>query len=767
MSTASAAPQPAAAPPASGLHPVVGIDLGTTYSAVAAMNTNTGEAEILRNPVDKKSTVPSVISMDHIRKRVIVGWPAKANRAINPFNTIIEVKRWMGDQFTVETLMQLDPQGEGRGPGGRPFLPRSVDFAGDPVKVQFLREWYLPQEISAFTLMKMKEIAQAAYGGREIIDAVVTVPAYFTGKHRKATEEAALLAGLYPRQLIPEPTAAAICYGVEQFDDRQQVYLVYDLGGGTFDVSIIRVRENEIEVIATSGDRRLGGADFDNSITEWAVNELATRHGLDIRNDRRLIEIVKYHAEQLKVDLSTYAESQMALPELRPENPPTLKLDRATFQNLIDADLGKSLNYVDIALGIARKEKDLKDDVDAILLVGGSSKIPYVKERLLDHFKRGDDFVRANLNPDTVVARGAAIVAKRYDPTPPPFDIARPIQGATTTESADDLPPPRQILEHSLGVAAYNDKNEYKVTKLIPRGTNLPAEKKRGGFTNPDMAPAIVAEVYQGEHEYAVDNDLIGQVDIPDIDPQPKNTHEFEVTFKIDESGLLAVTVLHLNTGRPFFARCTSPTSAGAEALKALKDKLHSMYAPAGSDEIGTIEPVPVPAAASAPTSASQVAVPSSNGNGSVVQPPAAVQPSPVSTGPQAAPTQPVQPQAVQPQAVQPQAVQPVAATSISPVQSAAPAPVPAPHIPPAAASAEAKPPDATGIIIAQRDVPEAYKSLVRKAEKQLRKRSDPRLLRVFNEFTSSLNDGASPEDLEDCASDLQSVYDRLLMSEA
>jgi molecular chaperone DnaK (HSP70) len=679
---------------ATALHRVIGIDLGTTYSAVAAFNTETGEAEIIANAEDQTETVPSVVSYDHFSQRVLVGRPAKRNRAAHPQDTVVEVKRQMGEHFRPDTLMQIDP----RGTAGFKARDDATNFRGDPVRVPFCNDWFLPQEISAFTLLKMKDIAEMTLGPDSVLDAVITVPAYFTGKQRKATEEAALLAGLYPRQLIPEPTAAAICYGVDQFEDERKVYLVYDLGGGTFDVSIIAVEENDIRVIATSGDPRLGGADFDNAIAEWVTGELATKHGLDISSDPRIREIVKYYAEQLKIDLSAYPEGQMELSELRPDNPPIITLKRERFQELIEENLSKSLNFVTEAIEIAEKEKNVSaEEIDAILLVGGSSKIPYVKEKLLEYFEKDEGFVKDNLNPDTVVARGAAILAKRYKPSTPPFDVAREIDTSQTAIDDDDVIV-HHITEHSLGVGVQDNR----VVKIIPRGTNIPASITQSNYTNPDNAEHILAQVYQGEAEYIFDNELIGIVEIGPMDRQPAGFHTFEVTFALDQSGLLTAVVNHLNEGRTYAAKFEQPTGVGGiEAVAAIRDKILKMYKP----DVVPIPPEP-PEAATPNSQASMEAEP--------------------------APPVPPIPTPVVPEAEAPKAVAPEAATLE---------------------------PTTVELLKPVAEVPEAYKRIVRRAAKHLRESPAPALLNAFNAFVSSLNKGADPADLDDLGDELEDAY--------
>jgi molecular chaperone DnaK (HSP70) len=321
------------------LHGVVGIDLGTTYSAVAVYNTDQLDAEILPDAEAGESAIatPSVVWDPGGDRAVVVGSAAKSAIPEDPGNVLIEVKREMG-----------------------------ADKGKEPVRIGFRGRPRLPQELSALVLMKMKEIAERGLG-RPVHDAVITVPAYFTEQQKKATEEAALLAGLYPRQLIPEPTAAAICYGFDQADAGRHVYLVYDLGGGTFDVSIIVVEQESTEVLATSGNSRLGGGNFDDAIRDWAMRQLGVAAGADPGWEQRL----KAAAETAKRDLMAFEETELAVPPRGGHPAARLTLTRATFESLIVDRLRESLSCVEDALSMAAKKGVTAAGVDAVLLVGG------------------------------------------------------------------------------------------------------------------------------------------------------------------------------------------------------------------------------------------------------------------------------------------------------------------------------------------------------------------------------------------------------------
>ena len=279
-------------------HNVIGIDLGTTYSAIATFNKYSESTEIVKTESGDE-TIPSVVSYDRAKKKAYAGMKAKNNYPVDPDNTIIEIKREMGEVVNERNINEFKKLG---------LNPKINE---DPYRVKFADEMYMPQEISAFILLEVKKVAEDELG-ETINDAVITVPAYFTEKQKKATDEAALLAGLYPRQLIPEPTAAAICYGVDEGESEKMTYLVYDLGGGTFDVSIIIVEDENIAVIATSGDSRLGGSDFDDALTSWVLEELKSKHQID-NLDNKSIAKIKAEAEKAKIILSVYNDASIDL----------------------------------------------------------------------------------------------------------------------------------------------------------------------------------------------------------------------------------------------------------------------------------------------------------------------------------------------------------------------------------------------------------------------------------------------------------------------
>lgn len=656
-------------------HKVVGIDLGTTYSAVASYDPDGMTSVILADENDK-TTTPSVIGLDRNGK-AIVGWLAKNNGPASPKDTIIEIKREMGELFDAASLDK--------------FNARSRWREKDPVHVLFRGEWMLPQEISALTLMRMKAIAERQLAD-EVRDAVITVPAYFTSNQKKATEDAALLAGLYPRQLIPEPTAAAICYGLDAMDPQQRVYLVYDLGGGTFDVSIIRVKESDIQVVATSGDHRLGGGDFDDAITHWALEE-ARKQGLDLTGNALARALVKFRAEETKKLLSASMSAGLVVTDPESKRSIGLTLDRATFDKLIDNLLQRSLGSVSQALQYAKEQGVEQAAIDSVLLVGGSTRVPKVRQILLDYFNKDENFVRADGNPDHLVARGAALVAHRFEASPPPFDIKRKPSAALVNPDAADVMNVTLITEHTLGVGV----QEGRFDPLITRGTSIPVTAKKS-YTNPEGAVSVVAPVFQGEGAYVQENTLIGELTLGPMQPLPAGQHRFEVTFSLDQNGLLSVIIDHQNEGKTYRGDFRHKTTVeGDDALNTLRGRLLAIFEPFPDqalvkDEIVPPPPPPPPAAAAVV-------------GGQVVPPP------PPATTPASVPT-----------------------------------------------DGGGAPPD--GLLIeVTTELSDEHKGVLRRARKQLLRKPDNGLVEAYNDFVRAANSGRPADELTDLGDDLEDAY--------
>ncbi|MCI3272841.1 Hsp70 family protein [Streptomyces cylindrosporus] len=670
------------------LHRVVGIDLGTTYSAVAAYDPDEFAPTILADPeLEGTAAVatPSVVRIDPATGALVVGHEAKnaISGAAGAGDALVEIKREMGAVFTPELLQHF-------GAGG-------VYAVDDPVRARLGDEWLRPQEISALVLMRMKRIAEQTLGG-DIHDAVVTVPAYFMERQKKATEEAALLAGLYPRQLIPEPTAAAIAYGVDRAESEKQVYLVFDLGGGTFDVSIIETRDTEIEVIATAGDQRLGGGDFDDAVAAWIVEQLG--EALAKGTDRLRI---KAAAEAAKRELSLRSTTTIDLGG----GAPALELDRDGFERLIQPILDRSLHQVDEALKFARTAKGVqREDINAVLLVGGSTRIPRVKQILLDYFDQDEGFVRGDANPDTLVARGAAIVANRFEPTEA-FDLASRPNAERSADEQDYTV--TLITEHTLGVGV----QQARFSTLIPRGTKIPARQTKT-YVNPEQAPRIEAAIYQGEGEYVYDNTLIGTIHLDDIEPRPEGYHQFEVEFSLDVNGLLGVQVTHTNTGREYQATFDQSTTIGkVDELAERRAALVKLYA--------TVRPAGAPA-----------------------------------SGATAAPTPAAAPVGGMPEFSVPP---PVTATVPPPVTAAIPSPAPAPEAAPAPAPAPTSAAPFAGVDPSV--VPTEYRRMVKKALRAAQDGAAPApLASALGAFLDGVRDGVDEDTLDDLADRLEDAYD-------
>jgi molecular chaperone DnaK (HSP70) len=539
-------------------HRVIGIDLGTTYSAVAVWDDDTEQAELLVNrEMGDQPTIPSVVAFDPAAGTVSVGWAAKRSLAVRPEQAVTEIKRELGERFSERSLQRYGAQDR--------FTTE------DPVHVRFAGGWRRPQEISALVLTRMKEVAEAELGG-EIRDAVITVPAYFLEIQRKATEQAARLAGLWPRRLVAEPTAAAICYGLDQYQMARRAYLVYDLGGGTFDVSIIQVEGEDIRVIATSGDHHLGGGDFDNAIVDWAVEQLG-QQGLRLTPDDPARPRIKYHAEQAKVALSAQEATTLELGDVHPDAPTELTLTRRQLEELIDWDVQRSLRKVEDAIRQAAAKGVGRDQLNAVLLVGGSTTIPKVKRMLVDYFGQGEDFVKLDLDPAAVVARGAAILARTFAPSDEPFDPRRRPR-RTSGELGEPLPI-EPITEHSLGTGL----EDGTCFRLIERGTAIPVSRTDRNFINSEATDTIHVGIYQGEGRFYQENTLIGVLVLDGLKWLPRGEHHFDLTYSLDANGLLSVRADYANAGRSWDATIDHPTLVEDEAaMLILYEQVQQLY---------------------------------------------------------------------------------------------------------------------------------------------------------------------------------------------
>ena len=503
----------------------IGIDLGTTNSAVAVYEN--GEAKILANK-EGKNTTPSVVAFTD-KGEVLVGETAKRQMVTNPEKTVYSVKRIMGLMCDEEKAKEAKDR-----------LPYHVTDKNGACAIEIDGKTYTPQEISAKILMKLKEDAEAYMGGT-VTDAVITVPAYFNDAQRKATKEAGTIAGLNVLRIINEPTAAALSYGLEKKESEN--IAVYDLGGGTFDVTILETGDGVVEVLSTGGDAFLGGDDFDNRVVDYIASEFKNDQGIDIKADIMALQRLKEAAENAKKELSSATETEINLPFITADatGPKHLvmKLTRAKFESLIEDLVQKTITKIDEVL----KDSGLsKGEIKEIVMVGGSTRVPMVQEKVKAFFGKE---INKSVNPDEVVAIGAAI------------------QGGVLTGDVKDVLL-LDVTPLSLGIETLGGVT----TKVIEKGTTIPAKKSQTFSTAEDNQPAVSIHVVQGEREFAKDNKSLGMFELSGISPAPRGVPQIEVTFDIDANGILTVSAEDKATGKSQEIKITGSSGLSEDEIQ-------------------------------------------------------------------------------------------------------------------------------------------------------------------------------------------------------
>ncbi|MGA9046182.1 molecular chaperone DnaK [Sulfuricurvum sp.] len=487
---------------------VIGIDLGTTNSCVAVYEG--GEAKIIPNK-EGKNTTPSVVAFTD-KGEILVGDPAKRQAITNPDKTIYSVKRIMGLMMNEEKAKEAHDK----------VTYKIVDKNG-MAAVDVAGKIYTPQEISAKILSKLKADAES-YLGQAVSDAVITVPAYFNDAQRKATKEAGTIAGLNVLRIINEPTASALAYGLDSKGDEK--VLVYDLGGGTFDVTVLEISEGTFEVLSTDGNAFLGGDDFDNKIVDFLAGEFKSDHGIDLKADKMALQRLKDAAENAKKELSSAEETEINLPFITADasGPKHLvvKLTRAKFEGMIDTLVKETISHIKTAMKDAGMSNN---EINEVIMVGGSTRLPIAQKMVSDEF--GGKTLNKGVNPDEVVAAGAAIQGGV-------------LRGDVKDVLLLDVTPLSLGIETLGGIA----------TKIIEKGTTIPVKKSQVFSTAEDNQPAVSISVVQGEREFARDNKSLGLFELTGIPAAPRGVPQIEVTFDIDANGILTVSSTDKGTGK-------------------------------------------------------------------------------------------------------------------------------------------------------------------------------------------------------------------------
>ncbi len=504
---------------------VIGIDLGTTFSCVAVVTG--GDPEVISNAEGNRTT-PSIAAVTDKGER-LVGLVARRQAVTNPENTVFSIKRLMGRKMDAPEVIEAK--------GRLPY--KIVGSKNNDAHVEIQGKQYSPPEVSAMILQKLKKDAED-YLGEKVTEAVITVPAYFDDSERQATKDAGAIAGLKVLRIINEPTAAALAYGLDKKKDEK--IAVYDLGGGTFDVSILEIGDGVFEVKSTNGDTYLGGDDFDLTILEWLVTEFKKENGIDLKSDKMALQRLKEAAEKAKIELSSSQETEINLPFITADasGPKHLaiKLTRAKLEQLVDSLIQRTIEPCRKALADAELQAS---DINEVVLVGGMTRMPKVQEVVKNFFKKEP---HKGVNPDEVVAIGAAI------------------QGAVLKGDVKDVLL-LDVTPLSLGIETMGGV----FSRIIDRNTTIPTKKSQTFSTAADNQNAVTIRVHQGEREMAADNKLLGQFDLVGIPPAPRGVPQIEVTFDIDANGIVHVSAKDLGTQKEQSIQITASSGLSDEEI--------------------------------------------------------------------------------------------------------------------------------------------------------------------------------------------------------